>query len=121
MKFSTIEQAKKAIVTLPRDNGNRRIFPVAVKKAIIELFNTLQVTRVAFCDELGLGTANFDNWRKAYNDGLFDDTLGAICVSRTAKKASSDILAQLEQEKRIIERKIAIIKEAKTLGLTIAA
>lgn len=121
MKFTTIEQAKKAIHKLPRDNGNRRIFPVAVKSAIIELFDTLQVTRGAYCDELGIVTGNFDNWRKHYKEGLFNDTMGAVCVSRTAKKASCDILAQLEQEKRTIERKIAIIREAKALGLTIAA
>lgn len=121
MKFSTIEQAKKAINVLPRDNGNRRVFPVAVKSALIELFNTLKATRVAYCDEIGISTGNFDNWRKAYNEGLFNDTLGAICVSRIAKKASCDILAQLEQEKRTIERKIALVREAKALGLTIAA
>lgn len=121
MKFSTIDQAKKAANQLPRDNAGRRIFPVAVKSALVELFNNKGITQLAFCDQLGITSSNFIKWRKAYNEGLFNDTLGAVSVSRTARKASVDILEQLEQEKRTIERKIALIKEAKSLGLNIAA
>lgn len=121
MKFSTIDQAKKAIDTLPRDYGNRRVFPVAVKSALIELFGTLKITRQFFCDELGICTGNFDNWRKQHSEGLFKNTLGAISVSRAAKDASCDILEQLQSERNQLDQKIKLIKQCRELGLKVEA
>lgn len=121
MKFSTIDQLQKAFNSLPVDAKDGRIIPVMLKKATVEFFDAYEGVKRPLYNKLRLSPTGVSKWRKNAKDGLYDNLHGVSMVSRVTKQATIDILQQLESEREQLDKKIALIKQCRELGLKVEA
>jgi transposase-like protein len=120
MKFSNIEEIVLAVNTIREAKSTVRThYPVLFKKAVcefIELFSNAN----AVASATGIARCTVYNWVEQFNCGLY--TLeGAYSVSKKSLSLNSKLIAELEQEIKDIDVKIALIKKCNDMGLNVTS
>jgi hypothetical protein len=119
MVFTSVEEIKKAIKKLNTTYGGKRTqYPILFKLAVCEFMERKVITPYALAGQVRMTAPLMVKWNKQYIDGLYSME-GAYNVSKKSLSTNQSILEILNTEVNLLQRKIVLIKEAETLGLTI--
>lgn len=120
MRFTKISEIVTATNTLPKTaGGTRTTYPVLFKKAVCEYIERTNTTAHKLSKSVQMTAALLGKWLIQYNDGLYTME-GVYNVSKTSLKSNTKILAQLNNEVNLLQRKIELVKECQKLGIQVA-
>lgn len=119
MVFTSIKEIVKAIKEFPTSDGGKRVkYPVLFKKAVCEFIIKKETTPTQLTSSVRMTAALMNRWMHQYQEGLYTME-GAYNVSKTSLTSNQKVLAQLNTEVNLLERKIELIKQCEELGIQI--
>lgn len=119
MYFNTIKEINKAIEAFPLTyNGTRTTYSVMFKKAVCEFMERTNTTPYELNKSVRMTAALLAKWQDQYKEGLYS-LEGTWSVSKKSLKSNKAILAQLNTEVNLLQRKIELVKQCESLGIQV--
>ena len=118
MKFNTIKDVDKVMLTINKGNDGRRLFTPMFKKALLEYATEHKVSIAMLETATGISVSNLRRWQGQHAEGLFSLS-GAYNVSRKSKKLNENLLIRLKQNIARLEGKLKLVEECEALGLVV--